>query len=240
MNRLFILVAAGLVGTGCVSGHDTCDVRTLEVDWHDNFVRADDPQHVYPCATASARPGNPAVDDVVVYVNGQQYGPPVRCETGYVDIFDAAPGDYDIMVVGLDASNHIVSRDWFTVTAPDSCGDLAVQAQPAEGWLQLSYAFSDGRNPPSSACVANSDLFFSITDTLVQGGQPAYPDNSSVDCSYGKIPLAYGSYRLDWLEEDTSTLQSSACRLGTTFDIGAATTTSVGPVLMTIGGPACP
>lgn len=236
MNRLSILVAACLLGTGCVT-HDTCDVRTIRVDWSNNFLRGDGTPG--SCAVADLR-ADPAVVNVDVFVNGQYYDSR-SCANSFLDVVGVTPGDYEIIVEGRDARDYVVTRDLFTVNASDSCADIFAKSQPAEGLLQLTYSFSDGVHPPTGACVQGSDVAFSITDTLIGSGPSAaaYPP-STIPCSSGVIPLAYGSYRLNWLQElSGGTVESSACGLSTAFNIGAATTTSVGPIAMTVGGPAC-
>lgn len=239
MNRLLIVVAAGLLGTGCVS-HDTCDVRTVHVRW-DSFQLADGSKS-NSCSTASVR-FDPLVDSVDVFLDGQPVAANVFPCTWYgVDIDGVGSGSHELIVEGLDVHKSIVLRDWVAFTASDSCGDLRVDTQPAEGFVDVAYDFYSGSqlaNP--NACTANSVIAFSITDTVAS--TPAYPDGSSVSCSDTRaslIPLAYGSYQLNWLQEvQGSTVQSSACTVRAPFDVNPGATTNLGPVALDIAGPAC-
>lgn len=242
MNRLLALVAAASLGTGCIVS-DTCDLRTVQITW-DSFLRADGTTTT-SCADASLGASSEAAI-IDVWIDGQ-YDGSAYCNTGFLDVFDVGPGRHDVTVEARDADDFIILRDDYSFDAPDACGDILVDSQPAEGWASISYGFYDGTvvaNP--NACIPGSSLWLQITDRIAD--QPAYQITSTTAetpaCTASRnvrLPLATGSYTFDWMEERSgSALESSACTSqrftpGKDFSVGRATTTAITVALDTTG-----
>jgi len=249
MNRLLALVVVASLGTGCIVS-DTCEVRTVRITW-DSFLRADG-STTSSCAVASL--GASAEAEIIdVWIDGV-YDGSAYCDGRdggrFWDVFDVGPGRHNVTVEARDVDDFITLRDEFSFDAPDACGDLQVDSQPAEGWVSVNYNFYDGAvlaNP--NACVTGSSLWLQITDDIAE--QPAYSITSTTAgtpaCTASRnlrLPLAIGDYTFDWLEERSgSTLESSACTAqrftpGKSFSVGRAATTAMTVALDTIG-PAC-
>jgi hypothetical protein len=188
MTRLALVLAAAVLGTGCVVVHDdtACD-RTVTIDWA--FQNADG------AVTASC--AGAGVQLVDVWVNGgvvtfDCFGPP-----GTVLL---APGANVITVEGIDAQNRIAYREDFSFDA-SSCGDHGtIATTPAEGRINLDYTVSTSPPCLNGACF----VWFSVWDDIA--GQVAATVNASVQPTSFPYPddlvfrLPVGSYTVQFID----------------------------------------
>lgn len=195
MNRLALVLAATVLGSGCFSSADSCD-PSLDIAW--DFTGADDT--VYPtCFDAG-------VNYVDVFVDGAD-GLRFPCTTNTSGVIPIRPGVRVVTVEGVSAASQtdpgvIVFRDEFDVEIA-GCGRAVMDAFPSEQYIQLAYSFP--------ACAANpSYIWYSLTD-LVAGvtaseisSLSSPGDRRLYDCNQGEDPffaVPAGSYQLEWIQE---------------------------------------
>lgn len=190
MKRIALMLAAVGLGSGCIVSTTTpCDPGALSVDWA--FVDIAGTSNL-----ACSDPGLSAtITSVDVYVDGYLEAFNVSCTTYGVVVPGLAGGWHDVQVEGFSGST-IITRDQFSV---EVCGDTATTAQAGEGEIEflpaacsggyMDYSLTD-MSPPSPYVIS------SITTKL---GNTTFPCASGV-----YFPVPYGNYRLDWIEERTS------------------------------------
>jgi hypothetical protein len=220
MKRLALVLAAAVLGTGCVVVDDDCAPSSITVSWSflgwDNVVRG--------CGAAG-------VDWVDVYMNGALVGNGSPCTDGYLVITSVPSGTHDFMVEGLEPSGYIAYRDEFSVQS-SGCGGRSVAALPAEGTANLDYTVS---GCISSPCF----LWFAVTDTIANVVAAAVSDTSPAavkdDFPYPNdvlIRLAAGTYSLDWMQLVSSSYTHEAITCSpAAFTVAGAVTTNVGAPL---------
>jgi hypothetical protein len=223
MKRLILVLAAALLGTGCLWGDDECD-RSVTVDWS-GFVLAEGGP---PAGCAAA-----GVGVVDVWLNGQFwgsfdcFGPPASV--------GLARGQNVLTVEGIDAQNRIAYREEVAVDST-SCGHRGtVATQPAEGFLELDYSFS-----PANACFAPQPTFIWLAvfdevagdHAFVETGETAFQQCTVTDpAPLYRLPV--GVFTLLGVEEvlPGGATVGSDCT-DRAFEVGAALTTPVTPALV--------
>jgi hypothetical protein len=204
MKRFVLLAAAALLGSGCIVHNDntggSCPPPTITVQWNtftggDNIARG--------CNAAG-------VASVDIFMDGANVST-WPCTDGGAVITNVPSGTHQLTVEGIEPSGRIAYRDQFNASA-GACGDTLYNAQPAEGWLDVNYAF-----PAGGSCAGNpSYLWFSITDDIAGAVVARVDENSSptqyVCGVYANppssippnalfLPLPEGTYHLNWIEE---------------------------------------
>ena len=220
MRRLALLLAASLMGTGCVVSDDSthatpCYPSTITARWP-SFLLANGAVTT-SCATAG-------VAGVDVYLNGGLVQR-VSCGAGGLTITTPPAGSSVLTIEGVDSAGTILLRDELNVT-PGACGDVIVDAQPAEGTLELAYSFT-----PTDVCTAGgSYMWFSVYDEIV-GDVTAVADETANTTRYVcgdliRFPMPAGPYRLLRTEEvvpSGGTYLASAVNCNqTSFSVGRA------------------
>jgi hypothetical protein len=238
MNRMFVLVAAGLLGTGCVSS-DVCDAHTVWVGWP-SFVRTvagGGYQTTASCAD---------VDHLEVFVDTSTTPYRAFCNDNEVPV-QLLTGDHTLTVEAIGADGFPFLRDVVSVNISDSCVDRTVSTQPGEGWVTVNYAF-----PGGGGCAASpSYMWFNVHDDVagldIAGVNAASANPRSTVCNatnLPRFPLPAGDFTLDWIEEvfDASGgLQvAGAFCSGTLFSVNSGVSTSVGPVAIADSTSFCP
>lgn len=203
MRRLALLLAASILGTGCiVDDDDGCGFGSFTVEWPD-FQLADG-SLTPSCAVA----GVTAID---IYLNGAAVDTRFSCLDGGAVITGVQSGSYLLTVEGVDASGRILLRDELQIGA-DRCADRLAQVRPSEGFVELNYSF-----PSNGTCISPgpSYLWFSIFDqvanaTTVQIDEASpFGDQTLYQCGDQRgivFALPTGTYDLDWIEERQSPL----------------------------------
>lgn len=204
MNRLLALVAVASLGTGCVVD-DTCDVR---IQW-DDFEAANGT--FQSC-------GEAGVTSVDVWVDGRLRAT-APCGSHFADL--TVSGGYHFWTVeGVDdATGRIVNRHAFELD--DSCGLAAIVTRPAQGSVDLRYAFFSGGTPITpQVCTPGSFLWLSIFDWIagdlaVLSDADFFPEAFTCGGPF-ILNLPAGDYTLDWMEESgpapSYTLEAADCR----------------------------
>jgi hypothetical protein len=200
MNRLFVLLAAGLLGSGCIVSSDVCDASTVWISWP-SFVRATSTG--YTTTTACS-----GIDGVDVYVDGGSTPYSAACLDDAVGLW-LDSGSHWATVEALDGNGFPILRDEISFTVSDSCGDQIVDTQPGEGVVTVNYDF-DG-----AACTAGgSYMWFNVHDDVanvdIAGVDHLSDDPAKYACNVGGGGVGYlsppfvlpaGAYTLDWMEE---------------------------------------
>ena len=240
MRRLALLLAASLLGTGCIVSDSTpvappCYASTITVRW---------PSFLLANGGVTTSCGTAGVTYVDVFLNDQtvQQGG-FGCDARGVTITTPPAGSSRITVEGVASDGAtILLRDELTV-APAACGDVVVDAQPAEGTLELDYAFT-----PVNVCTAGgSYMWFSVYDQIA-GLVTAVADETANATRYVcgdpiRFPMPAGPYTLQRMEEVVPSagtyLPSAANCNATTFSVGRASD-SVVSVALADSGSLCP
>lgn len=229
MRHLALALAASVLGTGCIiaTDDDGCDPRTITVEWV-GFTTGDGNR--LGCAAAG-------VSFVDIYMDGA-FVETWSCADGGALITDVQAGVYTLTVEGVESNGRIAFREELDVNA-NSCGDRLVRVSPAEGYVDLQYAFT-----PDNVCAADpSYLWFSIYDE-VAGFVTAAVDSSSSSLDKVRytcpdlllLPLPAGPHTLDWMQEMVPTGPSTFAVTGarctaTGFNVVGGDTVGV-PVVM--------
>lgn len=229
MRTLALALSAAVLGTGCFVGTDDgCDPRTITVEWS-TFLTGDGAR--LGCTAAG-------VAFVDIYMDGTLVES-WNCGDQGALITDVQPGSYLLTVEGVESNGRIAFRDEQQIDA-GACGGRLMRAVPAEGFVELEYAFS-----PSNVCADDpSYLWFQVFDE-VAGGVTAAVDAASptVDkvrylCPDALIfPLPAGPHTLDWMQEMVQTGPGAFAVTGaqcspTGFDVPRGGSVGV-PVVMT-------
>jgi hypothetical protein len=241
MRRLALLLAASVLGTGCIVSHDNTCTSTVSIGWP-TFLLANGAQT--PSCTAAG------VSFVDVFMDDLPVGE-FDCAQGGVSVLDVPSGTHRFTVEGLDApaasGGVILLRDERIVTS-SACGEQIVTSTPAEGTLVIDYSFAS-----SNVCNPGSLMWFSVFDEIA-GKVAAVADETanttSFRCGIDAISfvLPAGAYTLDRIEEVTPTpppngpLVPTANNCSpTTFTVEPVTVTSVPVVLAdSISNTLCP
>lgn len=229
MNRLSIILAAGLLGTGCVSGGDTCDAHRVWISWNSFVVATDDGY-----ATTSSCGGISQID---VYVDGDTTPISAYCADDAVAV-NLLTGGHSVRVDALDGDGYPILRDELGFRISDSCADQVVDTQPGEGWVTINYDFGGG------ACVdGGSYMWFNVFDEIagvsIAGVNGSSPNKAQYACNVSAQPgfispgfaLPAGDYTLDWIQEmyyaDGAYHVSGAHCAPTAFSVNSGVDTSV-------------
>lgn len=223
MRRLALLLAVGsFVGTGCIVSNDSttpppCFASTITVRWP-SFMLANG-----GVTTSCQAAGITSMD---VFINDQVVQQGIPCGNGGLTITSPPAGSSRLTVEGVAANGTILLRDEPTV-APAACGDVIVDAQPAEGTLQVAYSFT-----PVNVCTpGGSYIWFSVYDQIV-GAVTAVADETANTTAYVcgdtiAFPMPAGAYTLRRIEEvvpSGSTYLASATNCNpTSFSVSGGT-----------------
>jgi hypothetical protein len=228
MRRLLLLASFApllLLEGGC---SNTCSAMT--VTWP-SFLLAD--------GTLTPSCGQAGISAIDVFGDSQLLGS-FPCTTGGVDLYDVPSGVHTISVEGLDLQSNIILRDQLVVTL-GGCSAIEVVAQPAEGSVDLEYDFFNAGQPLAAAediCGApGSTLWLSLTDTIASATAYSFDAPNAAQaplCESAQrrlnLPLAIGTYTLDWMEERDpahgQALLATACA-ARSFTVAAAAVTTV-------------
>lgn len=217
-------LALSLTGTGCiVVGDDDCNTSTVTLDWSGGFRDADGGA-LLGCSAAG-------VQTVNVYVNGE-LDAGFACSSGSARAVGLPAGSNLITVEGISDGVIAFRAEAFVDGA--RCGDQRIALTPAEGWVDVQYAFS-----PVNQCTPNSVMWFSIWDDIANE-QAVLVDVNSSPTAYAcgstiSFLLPAGDYTFDWMEERAPTTggygvtgRDCTDRL---FTIAGGSQTIVSPVL---------
>lgn len=195
MKRLALVLAAAVLGTGCIwVDDDDCD-RSVTLEW--DFQTANGTVVGCNGATVDAGVNVPVVD---VFVNDQFAGR-FDCFAGRGTI--ALPeGSSLVTVEGVDAENFPAYREEFSVDGR-ACGNQLVVTRPAEGRINLDYGISPASSAPPCAggpCF----VWFSVWDDIV--GQVAATINAGTQPTRFPYPndlvfrLPVGPYTVQFVD----------------------------------------
>jgi hypothetical protein len=196
MKRLALVLAAALMGTGCIVMDDHLDActGTVSLDW--DFQRWDGS---VPTGTV----GQVCIAAGVAYVDVFMDGALVdrfNCSDGGVVVTGVSSGQYVFTVEGLDATAAILYRDEVGVDAR-RCVDPLVHARPSQGTVVVDYSL------PGNACYGGP-TYMSLQVWDDAAGQVAFfePPTSGDACttvaaSKPEYVLPAGAFTLDWIHE---------------------------------------
>lgn len=194
MNRLFVLLSAGLLGSGCIVSSDVCDANTVWISWP-SFVRATSTGYT----TTTSCSGIAGID---VYVDGASSPYSVACLDDYVAVV-LDSGSHWATVEAVDSQGYPILRDEVSFSVSDFCGDETVDTQPGQGVVTVNYDFDGG------SCFGSSYIWFNIHDDIANldiagvNELSTNPAEYACNASYLDPPFALpaGDYTLDWMEE---------------------------------------
>lgn len=199
MNRLALLLAASVLGTGCIVSND-CTTREVDVVWANSFD--DSGATGRGCASAG-------VTRVDVFVNDSpQPVASVPCTDGGATLSFASGGNYQLTTEGVDGAGVIQYRDDRTISS-STCGIQQVDVRPSAGTVNLNYAFNSG----TSCFSANSYMWFGVFDTIARTVAAKVDETSAIPTQFacgpdvafsipsGALQVPSGWYRLDFMQE---------------------------------------
>ncbi|BDG04319.1 hypothetical protein [Anaeromyxobacter oryzae] len=232
MRRLALLLAASVLGTGCIVTNDTCNSRTVSVGWP-SFLLANGVETT-SCSAAGVRFVDVFMDDAPV---GE-----FDCTQGGVSVLDVPSGSHRFTVEGLDPAKTILLRDEPTVSG-SGCGEQFVNSRPAEGTVTLDYTFT-----PTNVCTAGgSYIWFSMFDQIANT-VAAVADETANTTAYVcgtpiSFPMPVGPFTLQRVEEVVPSagayVPTATNCTATSFSVNAATE-SVLAVALVDGNTFCP
>jgi hypothetical protein len=234
MNRRFVLLAASMLATGCVSS-DSCDLHTVFVAWP-SFVRATSTGYLTTSSCQDVARVDVFVDDATTPISA-------NC-TDDVVVVSLLTGGHRATVEAIGTDGFPLLRDAVSFTITDSCVDQQVNTQPGEGVVTVNYDFG------GPACVAGSVIWFNVHDDVanvdIAGVNGASGNPARYACNASHLPafaLPAGSYTLDYMEEAFFTsgayeVSAAYCR-PTTFSVDSGIDTSTPSVPMVVDAPAC-
>ncbi len=225
----FVLAAASLVGTGCISSSNSsppppCS-QNVTIDWTAGFLGFDNVAR--GCAAAN-------VASVDVFVNGS-YDATFACSALSASASGLPSGTNTFTIEGIENGTGRIA---FRAEASESgCGDFRLALQPGEGTLAVDYSFS-----PTNACSlpAPTYMWLGVYDDLAL--QTAFVVNGgTLTCdTVGAAPsyrLPAGAFTFDGIEEMRYLGGTSYGTLATDctprpFVIAGGAVTTVSPVLL--------
>ncbi len=144
MKRLALVLAAALLGTGCID--NTCD-RFVTFDWTGGFRNANG--GVVFCGGGGSTSAPPILF-VDVWVNGQGPASFACSDLGGTVLVPGGTNTFDVEAV--DGSNAIIFRDTFNLSA--ACGNQGALTMPGEGRVSVNYSL-----PAPGTCVSPGPSF---------------------------------------------------------------------------------
>lgn len=238
MRRLALLLAASFMGTGCIVSNDhttgTCYPSTITVRW---------PSFLLASGGVTPSCGTAGVTYVDVYLDDQPVQRGIPCNTGGLTITNPAAGSSRVTVEGMAADGTTILLRDEPVVAAAACGDVIVDAQPAEGTLQLAYTFT-----PVNVCTSGgSYIWFSVYDQIA-GVVTAVADETANTTAYVcgdtiAFAMPVGAYTLRRIEEvvpSGGTYLASATNCSPTSFSVAGGTQSVVDVALADSTTLCP
>ena len=230
MKRLALILAAAVLGTGCIFVDDGCNTRDVDVTWS-GFTGPAEGSNV-ACGTAG-------VAYVDVFLDGAQVIGPVsgpvadghfNCNDYGATVRGVEGGSYVLTVEGLDGNENILFRDERTLSA-SGCGALQVATLPAAADVTLAYQFYDGPTLLTGAACAGPQLWLSIFDETANLAGVVLANSAATAFTCGDLPpleLALGTYSLRWMEERSAggAVESADCT-NRTFSVAGDTSVPV-------------
>ncbi len=187
MKRLALVLAAAVLGSGCIwMTDDMCD-RTVTLEW--DFRTADGA--VVSCSSATA-----AIDTVEVWIDSRFAGA-FSCFDGRGSV-SVGSGSHLVTVEAYEGASRVY-RDEFTASA--TCGNQIFATRPAEGRVNLDYAVA---STPAVCGTGPCFLWFSVWDDIAQ--EPAAVVNASTVPTLYPFPndlifrLPAGPYTVQWMQ----------------------------------------
>ncbi|MGC3997913.1 MAG: hypothetical protein QM767_10630 [Anaeromyxobacter sp.] len=251
MKRLATLIAATVLGSGCIVSDTTepCD-SSITIQWP-NFRLAEGTITGGSMAAQCAQAG---VDFVNVYFDGAPVldgnGNPYDflCSDGGAFIYGVYPGTHLVTVEGIDTTGWIVNRGEFSYGAP-TCGSPVQNVQPGEGFVSVGYAFA-----PDNVCWSDhSYMWFALYDETV-GATTVSIDTNNTDLEKRSylcgdpagivFRMPQGGYTMQRMEEwdrvgsNAYTVTGKNCT-DQHFDVYGGSSSDVNVVLQDAGGVAC-
>lgn len=226
MKRLALVLAAAVLGSGCIASEPAPCAPYVTVDW--SFLDADG-NVLTSCGAAG-------VTYVDVYANGTQVGS-FDC-AGPARPVSLARGANDVIVEGVDAGGAVLFRELRTVDATTCGSQGTLAAQPAEGWLAVDYSFS-----PTNSCDLSQTtyMWIAVRDDLIPAPQAnvTYDEGTtsaqvcSTTAAAPRYRLPVGNFTFLGINEvRAGAVHVAADCTDRPFDIGAAAVTTVSPVLV--------
>lgn len=235
MNRIYVLVAAAALASGCISSGDTCDAHTVWIGWP-SFVRATGTGYITTSSCQDIAGIDVFVDDATTAVQAD-------CADDEVPV-SLLTGGHRVTVEAVDADGFPLLRDAVSFSISDTCADQVVDTQPGEGVVTLNYDLG------GEACVAGSVIWFNVHDDVanvdIAGVNGASSSPARYACNASFVPpftLPAGDYTLDWMEEaffsSGAYHVSAAYCTPTTFSVNSGIDTSTPSIPLVVDAPAC-
>lgn len=202
MRHLLLVAPLLALASACT---EPCAAPTLTVSWR--FTLAD--------GSTFVRCFDAGVDTVDLWLDGVKVGEGMACEQGSAT-FALAAGAHAYTIRGLAADGSIRYQTWGEATQ-GSCGETRVTLTPGAGRLRVEYPTSTGSCASASDPATNGYVWYDLLDrttglsaSSVNGAKTptALPCNTG-DQGWFEIPLAWGLYRLRWIQVVTSPLAAS-------------------------------
>lgn len=200
-----LLLAASLVAlaTACA---EPCTAPVLTVSW----------RFTLPDGTSDARCPAAGVDTVDLWLDGAPRAAGMACDQGTASFTGLAAGTHTFAMRGNGAEGEARSQTWGELSV-DACGETRVTLRPGAGTLRVAYPTSTGGCASAADPATNGYVWYQLLDRTT--GATASAVNAATtptalpcapgDQAWFELPVAWGLYRLRWIQVVTSPLATN-------------------------------
>jgi len=203
MRHLLLAVPTLALAAACA---EPCTAPTLTVAW----------RFTLPGGAHDVRCPEAGVSTVDLWLDGALVGDGMACDQGAATFTGVAAGTHAYTMRGYGADGSVRYQTWGELAA-DSCGETRVTVTPGAGTLRVAYPTSTGRCSTDAAPTDYGYVWYQLLDRTT--GQVVSTVNGAVtpallQCALGddawfELPVAWGLYRLRWIQVVTFPLSSN-------------------------------
>jgi hypothetical protein len=202
MRHLVLAAPLLALATACA---EPCTAPVLTVSW----------RFTLPDGAGDVRCPAAGVATVDLWLDGAPLAAGVACDQGTASFPGVAAGAHAFTMRGIGADGAMRYQTWGDL-AVDACGETRVTMSPGAGTLRVAYPTSTGRCASEADPATNGYLWYQLLDRTT--GLTASTVNASTtpqlgcapgDQAWFELPVAWGLYRLRWIQVVTSPLATN-------------------------------
>jgi hypothetical protein len=203
MRPLVLAAPLLALATACA---EPCTAPVLTVSW----------RFTLPDGTGDARCPAAGVDTVDLWLDGAPLAAGMACDQGTASFTGVAAGAHAFTMRGNGADGAVRSQTWGDL-AVAACGETRATMSPGAGTLRVAYPTSTGLCASAAAPATNGYVWYQLLDRttgLTASAVNAATSPTQLPCALGdqawfELPVAWGLYRLRWIQVVTSPLATN-------------------------------